>query len=279
MLLSMFLLTSCSDDDDDVSSSGLDSDAGLILEEDGIKYYLTSVGNTEYTYDADGNLLTLGDYDVTYSPLLMTYSEEDEDKTTTYSDFSINSKGYITQFTEKSFRSDRNSKNVYKFSYDSNGRLQEMTCKDEIYHDDGEYYFESVTATFSWENGLLTKLSAISVDEEDSEVQTLAVFNYDDYEYPNTTGQYTSSMLDIEWMGPDDFAYLGYLGVGSAYLPEGIEVSDIFTYYENGKLYEEGDEWSYTYTYKFNDNGTVDTEKRKSSKHTSTTEYTYTTRW
>lgn len=50
-LLSMFLLTSCSDDDDDVSSSGLDSDAGLILEEDGIKYCLTGVGDHEYTYD------------------------------------------------------------------------------------------------------------------------------------------------------------------------------------------------------------------------------------
>lgn len=286
MLLSMFLLTSCSDDDDDVSSSGLDSDAGLILEEDGIKYYLTSVGNTEYTYDVDGNLLTLGDFDVTYSPLLMTYSEEgnNKDETITYSDFSINSKGYITQFTEKSTSSNykydsyQSYEIVYKFSYDSNGRLQKMTCKDET-NTNGEDSFESTTTTFSWENGLLTKLSAITVDEEDSEVQTLAVFNYDDYEYPNITGQYTSSMLDIEWMGPDDFAYLGYLGVGSAYLPEGIEVSDIYVYYEDGELEEEDEEWSYTYTYEFNDNGTVDTEKKKSSKHTSTTEYTYTTRW
>lgn len=150
-----------------------------------------------------------------------------------------------------------------------------MTCKDET-NNDGDYYFESTTATFSWENGVLTKLSAITVDEEDTEVQTLAVFNYDDYEYLNITGQYTSSMLDIEWMGPDDFAYLGYLGVGSAYLPEGIEISDVL--YEDGEPDEE-DEWSYTYTYEFNDNGTVDTEKKKTSKKTYTTEYTYTTRW
>lgn len=282
-LLSMFLLTSCSDDDDDISSSGLDSDAGLILEENGIKYYLTGVGNTEYTYDVDGNLLTLDDFDVTYSPLLMTFSEEgnNEDETITCSDFRINSKGNITQFTEKKIYSNykydqsQSSECVYKFSYDSNGRLQKMTCKDES-NSDGEYFSESTTATFSWDNGLLTNMLVITVYEDGSEVQTIAVYNYDDYEYPNITGQYTSSMLDLEWMGPNDFAYLGYLGVGSTYLPEGIEVSDI--YYEDGEP-EEDDEWSYTYTYEFNDNGTVDTEKCKTSKHSSTKEYTYTRRW
>lgn len=277
----MFLLTSCSDDDDDVSSSGLDSDAGLILEEDGIKYYLTGVGNIKYTYDVHGNLVTLNEFDVTYSPLLMTYSEEgnNEYETITCSDFSINSKGYITQFTEKQIYSNykydqsQSSECVYKFSYDSNGRLQKMTCKDES-NSDGEYFSESTTATFSWDNGILTKMLVITVDE-DSEVQLLAVYNYDEYKYPNITGQYTTSMLDLEWMGPNDFAYLGYLGVGSAYLPEGIEVTDV--YYVDGELVDD-ESSSYTYTYEFNDNGTVDTEKIKSSKHTSTKEYTYTKR-
>ena len=259
----------CGGDDDDEGggASGSDVEAGVITDTDGNKLYITSADWMRFDYDSNWQLTGWGDddyfyFDVSYNPLYMEghYLEGGSTEATTiFSNFSINSDGYITKmsYSDNFSSSDESSSQTGTFSltYNSSGQLTKMVTSGsykETY--EGESYSGSGTSTvtFTWSNGILTSWTSSYSGSGYTETET-ATFDYGSYEYTNSTKQYTNSTAEWNWGDYCAFPWLGYIGVGPTYLP----VSATYTWVEE----EDGETYSDTYTekysYGFNDNGTV----------------------
>lgn len=278
---------SCGDDDDDGGASGTEADAGAVTDADGSKCYITSIGDlASFEYDSNWRLTgwTHEDYynwSVTYDPLYMVgqYVDEDdeEEETIVFSNFSLNSSGYITKFSasqkyyDSYYDESYSSTATYNFTYNSSGQLTEITCSGsgkETY--EGETYSESgsFTDTFTWSNGVITSYESTSSGSgtgykyTDNETGT---FDYGDNEYVNSTKQYVYHVGEVIFGDDCELAILGYLGIGTTYLPVALSIEE-----EGEETYDgEVETWSGSYTedysdedeYGFNDNGTVSWEK------------------
>ena len=263
----------CSDDDDDGGgSSGSEADAGAITGTDDSKLYLTSADWMRFDYDSDWQLTGWGDddyyyFDVSYDPLYMEghYLEGGStEETTIFSNFSINSNGYITKFTLSVDYSDTDYDESYSetatcnLTYDSSGQLTKMVASGsykETY--EGETYSGSSSSTtiYTWSDGMLTSVTYSGGNSEYEWTESVT-YDYGDKEYVNSTRQYVNSTAEFSWGDYTALAFLGYFGVGTTYLPVAMtyEVEEI----EDGDTYQ----WTYNdeFSYGFNDNGTVNWE-------------------
>ena len=265
-------LASCSDDDDDGGASGTETEAGVITDTDGNKLYLTSADWMRFDYDSDWQLTGWGDddyyyFDVSYDPLYMEghfLEGGSTEETTTFSNFSINSDGYITKFTVSVDYSDTDYDESYSetstlnLTYDSSGQLTKIVTNGsykETY--EGETYSGSGSGTyvFAWSDGMLTS-STYSGGNSEYDYTESVTYDYGDKEYANSTRQYVNSTAEYFWGDYTALAFLGYFGVGTTYLPVAMSCEE--------EEIEDGDTYQWTYndefSYGFNDNGTVNWE-------------------
>ena len=274
-----FGLNSCGDDDDEGGASGTEADAGAITADDGIKYYITGVDWMRFDYDSDWLLTGWGDddyyyWDVSYDPLYMEghcLEYEDSEETTIFSNFSINSSGYVTQFTiPYSYSDDEYSESgttTCNLTYNSSGQLTKIVSSGSYKAtEDGYTYTESGSSTYTltWSGNVIT-----SWTESDSgsgsygyewSYSASGTFDYGDYEYANSLKQYTMSTAEWFWGDYSALAFLGYFGVGPSYLPVKMscEEEETETYDDETDTYDYSDTESYSYG--FNDNGTINWE-------------------
>lgn len=270
-------LTSCSKDDDGPdggSGSGTGSGgqyAGeAILDVDGKK--LTQLRNYSFTYDSEGRLLSVREYndgpeiEINYSNNTITIDDET-------GAVSFNAEGLITQlsqswedsgdgWTEKGGGTlTFNYNNGYLSSYSTNGQWSET---DEDGTETGTY---SSSTNFTWQNNVLVSASGTATETEDGYTynykDSYSVTSSDD---PNKFSQVPYYMSEII-IGDEELtllAVVGLLGKGPAYLPEVIKYTTAennndpyvetlnftFTLNSNGSIDEESTEWgniSYTY--------------------------------
>lgn len=157
-------MTACGGDDDDDNPDQPGTTNGVAGPTS-----ITAMGQTlfSFTYDSSNRLTSVKSEDfkmtVSYSPFKVTMTDEDDYSTTTLSDVSVNSQGYVTRakVTDKY----DGETDVYSstFEYDSEGHLIKVNTDGDV-------------TTYSWSNGNLTTVS--------SEGYPVASFTYSDT--PNT---------------------------------------------------------------------------------------------
>lgn len=268
-----FGFTACSSDDDDESGSGVSGEDSTptLTDTNGDRYIITEITGTYYEYDTDWNLTAWEDDDnyhvVSYNPLYMEggYEEDDYSYTETFSNFSLNSDGYITQMTF-SYSADggddykQSGSGTYSISYDGSGHITKIIGSGtETYNEYGDTWDlrGSSNAIFTWNDGLLTEATIEYSGTEDGESyseEEYFAFDYGDKEYENKTKQNTP--ITIGYVYHDIFgalSYIGYFGIGPTYHPTSV--------YYDSEGWIDTEEFSYT----LNDNGTVDVIKELDS--------------
>ena len=254
--------TSCSDDDDEGGSAKPSNSE--ITTDNGDKVRLTKLGK-DYTfdYDEEGRPVKIDDYNIDYDKGIFYRDEDDEQGT-----FKLNGSGFVSNVNmewEDSGSSWGTEKGNGKMnlSYDGSGRLNKITANGSYNGtEDGEKYYvsESYTATFTYNNGKLTKIVWDGTTDEDGEktkYKEIYTIEYEDAQ-ENSLAQCTYSIGEI--LGEYDVFlqfsyYVGMLGKPSSYLPTKIS----YEWYEDGER-EEGS--SFDISYSFNSDGTLYSETR-----------------
>lgn len=211
---------------------------------------------------------------IDYDPYQIT--SDDEDQTVS---LSFNSAGYVTkislteEWNESSNDYGKWSKSM-SFSYDSDGHLTKASGSEKEtaqYYGESETYSETLSGTFTWSAGNMTKL-VINADENEDGYKYSCVDTYI-YEYSDKANQHKQPLQALSWAYEDidDYAgalvFIGYFGVGTANLATSFEDTLVFS------DEDEEDVESKTMSYTTNSNGTIKTEKMNSTTYT----YTYET--
>jgi hypothetical protein len=282
LLCSALLWTACSSDDDDNGDNGGGGSAAKLIPgvyegEDGISYRLTSSGENDYVYDAQGNLTLIsggedGNYEITTNPF--TLYRSNKYGSISISKCSFNAQGYLTKFTLNEIYDYsgeyQDATSVYSISYNGNGQISKIsTSETEVEKWEGETYKGSGSEelTFTYENGNLINVKEVvkgSIAGYSFKGNGLTAFTYGSI--ANAAQQYTLGVG--HYISIDDqvaaLAMIGYLGKASKYLPTQIR----YTYTYSGDEQEEEDETA-TYSYKLGTNNSlVITEKENNSTYT-----------
>lgn len=299
MALPVCLFTACSsDDDEDGRGEGEDSKTTTSISNkvteitgiDGQKVRLTSNGDFYCLYDENGYLIELYDviynYKITNNPFTASGSWNNEKPSVSVTG-EFNKKGYFKTMKriDNHEGADPNGNSIhsvieylYSFSYDANDHLIEINLylKDNTEYL-GEFTTEkdSITITYTWNNGILTEQKCKYEDYEDNGTYYDIIRYQYDKNYPNPCLQYSKNQI----MG-DGLLYfenicqmLGYLGKGSTQLPSSMKT--IIGAKNEFDIENKYDETFFSYT--FNDNGTIKSETRGSEDSWWTTwNYTYT---
>ena len=266
--------TSCSDDDDEGGSAKPAN--SVITTDDGDKVRLTKLGNYytfDFDYDEEGRPVKIGDYDIDYDKgIIYSYEYKDDEQAS----FKLNGSGFVSyvnmeweEYDDSSLAEKGNG--TINLSYDGSGRLNKITANGSYNGtEDGEKYYvsESYTATFTYNNGKLTKIVWDGTTDEDGEktkYKEIYTIEYEDAQ-ENSLAQCTYSIGDI--IGEYEvflqyLYYVGMLGKPTSYLPTKIS----YEWYEDGEM--EGHN-SKAVSYSFNSDGTL-----KSETYQGTVYYTY----
>ena len=237
--------TACDDDDDDDGGRSSNAESGSTTA----KYYIsefnapgTSMGNVVFTYDSDGNLTKIVEYDdetgleddtysITYDPMTVTISEGGEIYCT-MSDIGVNSNRYITGYTLTYIEDDEDCTVTCTYS----GTHLSMLVEENNYGVEKEM--------LTWDDDLLIGYAYSYSDYDGDSDSGVWTYIYEDYKYENKMMQYTYGTWDLDPSETHLIMYLawtGFFGEGSSYLPDEID--------------EEGERGSYVCG--FNDDGTV----------------------
>lgn len=263
--------TSCSDDDDEGGSAKPSNSE--ITTDNGDKVRLTKLDSYTFSYDEEGRPVKIGeygsDYNIDYDKGIL-YGDDNEEVS-----FKLNGSGFVSnanmeyEDSGSSWTEKGNAK--INLSYDGSGRLNKITANDSYNGTEyGEKYSGSYssTATLTYSNGKLTKLTVEGIDDEDGEktkYKEIYTIEYEDAQ-ENLLAQCTYSIGAI--FGEDDeffqlFYYVGMLGKPTSYLPTKIS----YELYEDGEMEYRG---SKAVSYSFNSDGTL-----KSETYEGTVYYTY----
>ncbi len=274
---------SCSNDDDNKSSGSPSEDTSVITTADGNKLLISKINSDLiFKYDDLGRCTYLNSWNswfftISYDPYKVEVTS-DEDESVSCS-LSFNGSGYISKCTWSETYDDGeesgSGSETTTLSYNSNGQLTSATNnysgKEKF---DGESYSYSgkVTLNITWEGGNMTKMAINQTEKGDG-------YSYSDsytytYSYGDIENKYRQYTVDFDQTSADcldciaDFCLIGYMGIGSAYLPTSVKME--------GEENEDGDVYNYDYTYNcsytLNEDGTISTEK---SDYDTTYRYTY----
>lgn len=246
-------------------------DLGTITSGSGLK--LASVGDYKLTYNSDGRLKGVSEYDgygeyyrfeFSYNPNKISVIEVEGSRESFRGEFAItyNDAGYITRMVGHVHAEENWDE---KFTYDKDGHLVRVDIDfSETDDRDGQKHRSTGVATFTWSNGKLLTIEATSEEDKGEEIEKdvmtwTCIYNND---IPNKYLQYGPiAHLSFD----DDFeevlAEAGCFGKGSASLPTSI-IRKRSSEYENR---------NYSFTYTFNDNGSLNSYLREtegSSSHT-----------
>lgn len=234
------LLSACGDDDSDSSSSSelINKKLGKLVK---------AVGPYRFYYDNEGRL----DYFTKNSQLVeFSYNPDQIDGI---------SASYTSQGFLKSLSSNTGNMTLSaNYSYDGAGHLTKLSAS---YKSGNESYKSEVKLT--WKNNLLTNIIWVDEDLDKGGIEKdtySMVFKYDEEskdDYYNEYAQFAPSLFHFAGIGDGEvekaMAYIGKLGVGTQYLPSGMD--EEWTEEDNGNV-SKGTS-SRNYSYIFNTDGTL----------------------
>ncbi len=271
-----FSFTACSDDDDDDGGSGSPSTTvSVITTDDGERRVLKRIRksnslatNFTFEYDNQGRCTyasAVDSYKMSYDPFKLTYADVDDDESYDFS-VSFNNLGYMSKLSMSGSSGDKNdgeeSSGTYNFTYDDSGHLTEiiMSASGTDYTGGTSVkWTSSCTSTLIWSDGNLISEERDWLETEGGRVDWDCTETIT-YEYGSTYNKYNVYPLEMLELGNDlispQFALIGYLGKGTAYLP-----SALIWRWEKATVGDEGKgKTNWTLSYKLNSNGTIATE-------------------
>ncbi len=280
--------TACSDDDDDDNGNGSSSSSSnkvsIITNNNGEELLLTSVLSSDnyddmhFKYDTQGRCTYIGHddaehvYTISYNPYKIagSYGNGGTEKI----NLSFNDEGYVTKIastythTMEDGRIE-NEDGTFILSYED-GHLTKASLSVD-WEMTGQSSRNSCTttytATLTWKDNNMTKLS-FSFDELYNNGDNRQEEGTCTYEYSDTKNDckqhtiasiYSYGCYDLYFL--ETFAFVGYIGKGTAYLPKSMEYDVKETYDEDGYRGEESWTDSYSFNYTKNSDGTISTEK------------------
>lgn len=264
MLTSVLVFTGCSDDDDE-GGGAPKADNSYITDANGNKLLLTQVGNDYFSYNVEGLLTGFGNsYEegtVTYNPMKVIVNDGYE---STEYNIGLNGSGFISSISWSWSDDDETGSAKMNLSYDGSGRLTKVTgAASGTETDEGETYktSENLSATFTYSDGKLTKVSSTLTAYDDGDKYT----DYEDYVYEyasdapaNTLGQFSQSLLQ-SWLLDEDCEwawFAGFLGNPSSYFPTSVKET-----YNSSDEGHSPEVYTTKASYSFNSNGTLSSEK------------------
>jgi len=275
-----------SGDDDEDSGNGNNypnTEAHVIVTNDGYRYLLAHAGGNYYSYD-DVNKLTKitsngnasADFFFQYVPSFKVKASIDASykyKKDSIS-MSFNAKGYITAITEnysfhESDYTDTGSRTL-KFSYDGQGHLTYVSVSGkgaEVADNDVSMswpyrYTLNSTLTLTWKNNNLVRTEYKEKQTGDDRPSSRTeIYEYTYSDELNTFNQNTCATTQplkaaTKYRVVDFYAFalIGWLGKGTEYLPR------MFAYYKQEED-KEATTKSYTVSYDVSENGLISNEK------------------
>ncbi len=267
-------ICACSDDD----ASSPSSSSAIIRTTDGDRLLLTSIKEGsdnvyKFGYDDEGRCTYLYwgwyDYDISYNPYKIVDDEDDD------LSFTFNGSGYVTKikssWSEKDYDYEYSESVTISISYNGDypTKITESYSGREVEDGDRYTYSGSATATLTWKDGNMTKMS-LTYKESDSDGDDWSGTGSYTYKYGDTDNEYRQHTLALneayeEIDFTEDLGFIGYFGKGTSNLPTSCEM----VWEEDG--YKDTD--SFTSSYTKNSDGTIKTEKIYGVTYT----YSYTT--
>ena len=229
-LMAGFSLSACSDDDDEGSGDGIAAQQPPKVTDVGIQFPVTQYSESSYdmeTYTyADGRIT--GGYDndgtrfsVSYTPLVLTETDDDGSSSGSFRNIKVNSSGFMTYAEFSANGSDSYDGNWYEngsitWTYDAEGHL--IGERGNITESsDGPY---SWTSTYTWENGNL--MMAEYRDDEYGEVyRYVCTFSYGNNQW-NNSGVFPTHMIEVSGFEMPILFYAGLMGRPTQNIPVSI---------------------------------------------------------
>lgn len=280
---------SCSDDDDNSGKDGSDNSTGTqtgtntapnVTENLGIQFPVTSIrtqyGTNVFNY-TNGKLLSgITDdecnFTITENPLkinIIYRDYDDEYEEINITNIKTNTNGFATSVDFEDIYNSGHENDVdhgtFTFKYDSDGHIIEQAYK---YND--EDYKSVSTATYTWNNGNLTKIHIYeeSTEEEYNEIiDETYTYTYGDASQNPNPGIFFESMYNYTY---DFMWYAGLLGKPTKNIPTSLTY--VSSYTENGTNTYTSNEQNNIYV-NYNPNGSVASIKYSDLNGYSSTEY------
>lgn len=178
---------------------------------------------------------------------------EDNGEMDKYYDFAVNNNGHITAFKNIWGNNNRTGGSMDIRCTYSGRNLSKVSIAGVDYEDEGENEYWNYDVTFTWSNGLITKINFVESWIEDGKQES----ETDSYTiaYGSTNNAHKQYTISFEDFFEDEIGLClyGLLGDGPSKLPTS------FSHYEEGEFCHTED-WTYT----LNSNGTIATETRGS---------------
>lgn len=264
----MASFTACSSDDDkdggDNGSTSWAYPSPTLVDTNGNRVYVSSIGTLEdsytpfwtYSYDEAGNLSVFSCVDefnaVVGTSTIVCTDYYDDDNYVIYVETGSN--GLISKMREE-WTDDWGSGEVKgtaetSFTYNEEKQLVGMSYQSS----QGTYKY-SQTISNTWKNGILEKTTEIEKGTNGLTDTNTYTYNYG--KQANPAKQYPTCMIspimdDEGTLIP--LFFMGFIGVGPAYLPTSIDCVYKSEYYDES--------WNYKCDYTFNTNGTINTETK-----------------
>lgn len=230
-LLSLGLLTACSDDEGEVAGGGYGLMASTTpsVAHAGIDFPVTEIrnGNTvEFKFDYTSGKMTGCEsynevYEFAFNPLAVTYSDDYD--TETFRNIKVNSDGFITYCELHGNSLDEEDEGYSwdysaSYAYDKDGHLVFEKCHGT--DSDGES--DTYTSVYTWEGGNLIKAEETSIYDYDGEVEEekwITEFEYDAEKYPNPGIYYCMDVVQGSGLLYSFFFYAGMAGRTTKNIP------------------------------------------------------------